>query len=76
MGLDPNVVETYLNSHTKVCEICGMKDEYQAISVDHCHEKKVFRGLLCSKCNTGLGMYNDDPDLLRKAANYLETHFH
>lgn len=29
------------------------------------------RALLCSACNVGLGMFQDAPDLLTKAAQYL-----
>lgn len=39
---------------------------------DHDHQTQEFRGLLCSRCNTGLGMYRDNPTLLRLAAYYLE----
>src|SRR3990167_4410389 len=66
-----------LESQGGVCAICG-SDNAQlstkrrtALHVDHCHATKVVRGLLCAGCNRGLGYFNDDPDLLRKAVAYL-----
>jgi hypothetical protein len=41
-----------------VCEICGKPDpKLRPLFVDHCHTTLKVRGLLCMKCNTGLGWY-------------------
>jgi hypothetical protein len=43
----------------------------QPLSVDHCHETGKIRGLLCRKCNSALGLLNDDPELVNRALLYL-----
>lgn len=44
----------------------------KGMHLDHDHATGEFRGWLCSKCNTGLGMFNDSPKLLERAIQYLE----
>lgn len=39
--------------------------------IDHCHKTHKVRGLLCTTCNTGLGHFKDDPDIIRLALAYL-----
>ena len=58
------------------CWICGShEDKFKIrLAVDHCHNTKKIRGLLCDNCNKGLGMLKDDPKLLKKAIKYLEKH--
>lgn len=51
------------------CEVCGSSEK---ICWDHSHKTGLFRGTLCSNCNVGVGLFRDDPTLLRKAALYLE----
>ncbi len=56
-----------------VCAICkdrGKSEE--ALHIDHCHSSGKVRGLLCKRCNTALGYFDDRAELLREAANYLE----
>jgi hypothetical protein len=69
-----------------VCAICRRppgalrKGQVLALSVDHDHSccpgkrscGKCVRSLLCSRCNFGIGQFNDDPNLLLLAVNYLE----
>lgn len=57
-----------------VCALCGRASEERALAVDHDHASGVVRGLLCAPCNTGLGVFRDDPRLLRRAIGYLEAY--
>jgi len=53
----------------KKCEICAGTIK---LAYDHSHKSGVFRGWLCMKCNTALGLINDDVKLLKKMVVYLE----
>lgn len=59
-----------LRPKPKCCEVCG--DDKVRIEFDHCHERGIFRGWLCSHCNIILGHARDDPNRLRKLIAYLE----
>jgi hypothetical protein len=56
------------------CAICGIDREKKRLAVDHDHATGAIRALLCQACNTTLGKMHDNPDLLRLAAGYLESH--
>lgn len=71
-GLTPEEYLAIYNKQDGACAICGELPGNSPLVVDHCHNSKKVRGLLCLKCNRGLGFFSDDPNLLRKAAMYLE----
>ena len=57
-----------------LCAVCGKQPGKKRFAIDHDHRSGKNRGLLCTSCNTGLGLFLDNPMLLREAANYLEKH--
>lgn len=61
--------EAMLESCNNCCQICGDSGK---LNVDHCHETGVVRGLLCTRCNTGLGKFGNKGERLQKAIDYLE----
>ena len=70
-----------LESQGNVCRICNKSDnrkvkvgteQFLPLFVDHCHTTGEVRGLLCSKCNSGLGMFGDNIDFLISAISYLK----
>lgn len=52
---------------------CALCDEIpKVLVVDHCHETGVIRGMLCIRCNLGLGRFGDNVEGLKRAIAYLE----
>lgn len=70
-GITIEQVNVMLEAQGNACAICGNHLARDAINVDHCHESGRVRGLLCSGCNTGLGLLGDNEEGLMKALNYL-----
>lgn len=63
--------EAMLVSQNNVCEICGLVDDEKRLAIDHDHKTGTVRGLLCQKCNVGLGYFKDNTELLQNAIVYL-----
>ena len=54
------------------CLICTKKIDETSGHVDHNHKTGEIRGILCGTCNAGLGMFQDDIQLLQNAIDYLK----
>lgn len=77
-GLTLEQVEELRNKQNNRCAICS-KDfkkgwDSAGFCVDHDHETGQVRALLCRICNLGIGLLQDCPDIVSKAAEYLAKH--
>jgi hypothetical protein len=71
-GISHGTYERLLEDQDGVCSICqSVCDMGRRLAVDHDHTTGRVRGLLCARCNRGIGSLRDDPALLDRAAAYL-----
>lgn len=77
-GISINDYEMLFDKQNGRCAICNeietslSNGQIRALAVDHDHITGQVRGLLCDRCNRGIGYLRDDPDILRAAIYYLE----
>ena len=71
----PSKLQIFLirDDQAGMCGICKefLSKETKEVMVDHCHETNRIRGLLCRRCNIGLGMFKDNVNILAEAIQYL-----
>lgn len=76
-GLKLEDLDLILAKQNGRCAICATEDPgpskggWREWHIDHCHGKKVIRGLLCRDCNLMLGHAKDNPTTLCRAAEYI-----
>lgn len=68
--------QDYLNilkNQGDCCAICKLpKEQYHKnFAIDHCHNSGDVRGILCNNCNVGIACFNDNPNILLKAIDYI-----
>lgn len=80
-GITDNDLKLLKEQQDNKCHLCGSdgfligkKGHTEKLAVDHDHKTGKIRKLLCHNCNRGLGLFKDNPELLRKAAEYVENH--
>lgn len=73
-GITEEEYNDIFNKQNGCCAICGthQSELSRPLGVDHDHETGEIRGLLCYKCNTGLGMFRDNTKILEIAIGYLK----
>lgn len=75
-GISYNEIQKLRTEQRGRCFICGCLGFTfsKGLAVDHCHKTGKIRGLLCPKCNIGLGHFEDNKHRLLSALSYLEKH--
>ena len=68
---DNRGLEGKISINEGICPICN---RFGRLFRDHEHKTKRHRGLICNRCNSGLGMFLDDADLLIRASEYLKLY--
>lgn len=72
-GLTTDQYNILFKKQNGCCAICNVHQDNlkQALCIDHDHKTNTVRGLLCGKCNRGIGYLNDDINILHNAIDYL-----
>lgn len=73
-GLDQELFDLIALEQDGKCAACGEVPggKRPQLFVDHNHKTKRLRGLLCGRCNSGLGFFDESPDKLERATLYLQ----
>lgn len=70
-GITIEDAEALLHQQGGGCGICRDAVTLETGHVDHCHRTGQVRGVLCRRCNVGLGQFLDNPFLMDAGASYL-----
>lgn len=73
-GISPEEFNDMMERQGNLCAICRRPPGRQRLHIDHCHTSGKVRALLCNGCNTGLGLFGDDPEVMLRAIAYLREH--
>lgn len=81
-GLSTLEYDLMLKDQKGVCLICkeieyggNQHESNKNLAVDHCHKTGKVRGLLCTNCNSALGKFKEDIEVMKRAIDYLTKHF-
>ncbi len=61
----------YIAQHNK-CAICQKELLINKLGIDHCHHSGIVRGLLCSNCNRGIGLFQENEEIIIAALKYVQ----
>lgn len=70
-GLEAEQYDAMLKSQKHCCAVCGEK---RKLVVDHNHQTNAVRELVCSPCNTAIGLLQEDTKRIWRVVEYLTFH--
>ena len=84
-GINLDHYHNLVAEQNSLCAICNKPEsrlskngkgerKITSLCVDHCHTTNKVRGLLCHACNTAIGKFKDDINIIKSAINYLKKH--
>ena len=72
-GITQEQYDELLREQGERCPGCGTDDPgAKGWCIDHCHRSGRVRALLCNRCNTVIGLVDEDPALLRRMADFVQ----
>lgn len=72
-GVPPELKVAYAATYGLRCWVCGPITGHRGRCHDHDHDTGEWRGMLCDRCNRLIGLFRDDPRVLRRLAEYVEA---
>lgn len=74
-GVSRSRFDSMLMAQDGVCAVCHRLNTFgRELCVDHNHKTGRVRGLLCHRCNTAIGFFGDDSNVIARAISYLAKH--
>lgn len=81
-GITDAIYQEMYDARDGLCDICGQPETLRTnrsagkkmLAIDHDHKTKKIRGLLCSRCNAGVGYFGDSIHNIEAALRYLKKH--
>jgi hypothetical protein len=72
-GITIQKYDEMFSSQKGLCAIC-LRTDRRRLAVDHNHSTGRVRDLLCAKCNTAIGLFDENPVILEAVIAYLKRH--
>lgn len=73
-GLTEQAYENMYSAQNGKCAVCGRSEEHRRLSVDHDHSTGKVRSLLCSRCNSALGLLSESVETIQSLKEYVLAH--
>jgi hypothetical protein len=72
-GITPEIYQATFLAQGSCCASCKSTEPYGKGTwhIDHDHKTNRFRGILCYRCNVGIGIFQENKDTMLKAIEYL-----